>query len=284
MDVPLWKAAALGLLQGATEFLPVSSSGHLVLGQHLLGLDLPGLSFEVVVHVGTLAAVLAAYRHDVAAVLRGVVEVLRRPGAVLRDPLLRRGAAGLGPDGRLAWLLLLGSIPAALAGLLGKAWIETAFSDLRFLGVGWLVTAGLLLAADRFLRAARPPVTAGDPTGPQALAMGVFQALAVLPGISRSGSTIAAGLFAGLSAGAAARFSFLLSIPAIGGAALLDALDILQSGTALPLAPLLVGFLTAAASGYLAIRWLLDLLRRGRLAYFAAYCLLLSLVVLLGQR
>ncbi|REJ36820.1 MAG: undecaprenyl-diphosphate phosphatase, partial [Bacillota bacterium] len=143
--MPLWKAAALGLLQGATEFLPVSSSGHLVLGQHLLGLDLPGLSFEVVVHVGTLAAVLAAYRHDVAAVLRGVVEVLRRPGAVLRDPLLRRGAVGLGPDGRLAWLLLLGSIPAALAGLLGKAWIETAFSDLRFLGVGWLVTAGLLL-------------------------------------------------------------------------------------------------------------------------------------------
>lgn len=277
----------LGLLQGATEFLPISSSGHLVLGQHLLGLDLPGLSFEVIVHVGTLVAVVAAYRRDVAALVRGALEVLQQPRAVIRDPLLRRRAGGLGPDGRLAWLLVLGSIPAGLVGVLGKRWVEAAFSDLRMVAVGWLVTAFLLLGADRAMGAGRrgAPASrdgAGDPGTGQALWMGLFQAVAVWPGISRSGSTVAAGLFAGLPAEAAARFSFLLSIPAIGGAALLDVLDVLQAGLALPAGPLLVGFLSAAVSGYLAIHGLLALLRRGRLAFFAVYCLILALVLLIS--
>ncbi|HEX6989158.1 MAG TPA: undecaprenyl-diphosphate phosphatase [Bacillota bacterium] len=286
MDLPLWKAALLGLLQGVTEFLPISSSGHLVLGQHLLGLDLPGLSFEVTVHVGTLAAVIVAYRRDVAAVLRGVAGMLRRLPVLVRDPLLRGRAAGLEPGARLAWLLVIGSVPAGVAGVAGKGWVEAAFSDLRSVGVGWLITGVLLLGADRTLRpAARgggPPGGAAEPRPAQALWIGLCQAAAIWPGISRSGSTIAGGLFAGLDAGSAARFSFLLSIPAIAGAALLDALDVAQAGLTLAPAPLLAGFAAAAASGYAAIHGLLQLLQHGRLAVFAAYCLLLALVVLLG--
>src|SRR5690606_9932174 len=193
---------------------------------------------------------------------------------------------------RLAWLLFIGSIPAGAAGLFGKAWVEAAFSDLRSVGIGWLLTAFLLLGADRSLR--RSPGGAGKPAGPaaagtgagpgpgQALWIGLFQAAAVWPGISRSGSTIGAGLFAGLAPGAAARFSFLLAIPAIGGAALLDGLDALPAGLPPATPPLLVGFLAAAGSGYLAIRGLLRLLQGGRLAFFAFYCLALGLLVLLG--
>ena len=298
MTLPLWKALLLGLIQGATEFLPISSSGHLVLAERLLGVNLPGLSFEVTVHAGTLLAVLAAYRRDLDALLRGSLELLRGlPGLLRSRPAPGRGPRALSPEARLVGLLLVGSVPAGLAGVLGKPVVKAAFDSLRAVGVGWLLTAALLAVAARALRRAAAGAAAHGSTGRrrvdggdadltvgQALWIGLFQAVAIMPGVSRSGSTIAAGLLAGLGPDAAARFSFLLSIPAIAGAGILDVLDVLQSGSMPAAAPLAVGFAAAAGSGYVAIHWLLGLLRRGRLGGFAVYCLALGLLVLTAFR
>lgn len=273
MELTLWQSVVLGVVQGLTEFLPVSSSGHLVVFQELLGVHLPGVGFEIVVHLGTLAAVLAVYRQDVAAAVAGGV---RAVAAVLRG----QGAEAWrkDPGARLALLVVAGTVPAAVAGLAAKDVIEGLFESPVTVAVCWLVTGTLLWWVSR-------PDDHGMPLEraslADALAIGLFQAVALLPGISRSGSTIAGARLRGLSPADSARFSFLLSLPAITGAAVLVLPEVAAEGVSgSGWTMFLAGGLAAAFTGYGAIRWLLRWLATGRLHWFAYYLWAAAIVVL----
>jgi len=257
----LFDAILLGILQGATEFLPVSSSGHLVLAQQLIeGFSQPGIAFDVLLHLGTLGAVLCYFWRD----LCGLATCLGR-----RDP-----AAAL--ERRLLGLLVVGSVPTAVIGLTFKDWFERMFAAPALVAGMLLVTGTLLFFADRYRPGRR---SEGALTVTDALLTGAAQGLAIIPGISRSGSTIAVLLLRGVSAETAARFSFLLSLPAVGGAALLSLNDIEQ------LAPdewplYLAGAGAALLVGLLAIHLLLGVLRRRQLGWFAVYCWLVGAIAL----
>lgn len=259
----------LGLIQGLTEFLPVSSSGHLVLAQELLGAPRPGIALEIVLHAATLLAVLWTLRLEVAAVAGEAW------GALAGLP--RRGPAAL-REARGVWLLILATIPAALAGLLLRGGIEAAFESPRA-AAGCLVVTGLLLLATRRLRL-RPRELGGRP----ALAMGLAQALALLPGISRSGWTVGAGLILGVASAKAVRFSFLMSVPAVLGSLILTLPDVVRDAGGHGSLFLAAAFLAAFLSGVAAIRWMLRIVARGRLHYFGFYCLAAGIAgwVLLG--
>jgi undecaprenyl-diphosphatase len=255
MDV--FQAIVLGLVQGATEFIPVSSSGHLVLVPWLLGWDSPGLVFDTVLHLGTLVAVLAFLWRDwwrlITAWLRGLVRWDWQD-----------------PEARLMWLLVAGSIPAATIGYLLQSALESIFSKPVWVSVLLLVTAMLLALGEWLGRRTR---AIGDLRLPDALLVGLGQAVAIAPGISRSGTTIVAGLMRGMDREAAARFSFLLATPVILGAGLFKVLDLASAPDALAQVPaLVVGFLAAAVAGYVCIWGLLRYLQRGRLYVFAGYC------------
>lgn len=253
----LLQAILLGLVQGATEFIPVSSSGHLVLVPWLLGWPEPGLVFDTVVHWGTLVAVLAFFWRDWLALITAWVQGLVRWD--WREP-----------QARLMWLLIVGTIPAALIGLLLEDFFESLFSAPVWVSVFMLVTAALLALSERLGSRTREM---GDLRWTDSLAIGLGQAAAIAPGISRSGATIAAAVFRGLERPAAARFSFLLSTPIILGAGLFQLVDLASAPDALAQVPVLVaGFLAAALSGYVCIWALLRYLERGRLYPFAVYC------------
>jgi undecaprenyl-diphosphatase len=249
----------LGVVQGLTEFLPISSSGHLVLVERLLGLNTPGVLFEACLHLGTLAAILVLFRSDLAALLRALT---------LRGTIERRKEIGL---------LVLGTVPIVVVGLLLRGEVDALFSSLRVVAAGLLVSGCLLLIADRRRGSAR-----GEPRVVDALLIGVAQAAAIVPGVSRSGATIGSGILAGISPARAARFSFLLAIPAIAGAGALSLWDGLRAGEAshdgLWIA---LGSLVAFVVGMAAIRILLAAVAKGRLWIFAAYCLALGVAVLL---
>lgn len=256
-----FQALWLGVIQGLTEFLPVSSSGHLVLAQKLLGLQEPELLFDVSVHVGTLLAVVIYFWPDLWSMARGLWA---------RDQEGRQGR-------RLLWLVVAGSVPTALLGLFLKDWFEAMFASTAAVGVALLITGGLLLATRWVPRGDRGLERTG--TG-RALLVGLAQGLAITPGISRSGSTISVGLMLGLERRLAAHFSFVLSVPAIMGALLLQLLH-LDATRQVNLAPLLVGAAASAVTGYLALRFLLRVVQRGKLHLFAPYCLLLGIAALL---
>jgi undecaprenyl-diphosphatase len=250
----------MGIVQGATEFLPVSSSGHLVLVPWLLNWQLGDISFHVVLHAGTLLAVLAYFWRDLVALLRaawrGLIE--RRP---FDDPLAR-----------MAWLLLLASVPAAIAGLLLEDLVTEILETPRAVSAFLLVTAALLMISERLGRKDRE---ARSLTIRGALWIGLAQALALFPGISRSGATIAGGLTRGLRRSEAARFSFLLAVPVILGGTVLAIIDLATTpGSAAQAGPLTVGFLASAGVGYPAIHLLMTHVRRRPLTGFAIYCLL----------
>ena len=268
----------LGIVQGLTEFLPVSSSGHLVLGRALLpdeALRSPGVLFEIVVHLGTLTAALIYLRREVFGLLSALA-----------------GTGGTTPEGRdavragrgLVGLLLVASIPAAVVGVAFQDQIHHAFSGIGFAAGGLVLTGAVLL----YFR--RPPEeTNGDATRirtipllPRGLAdalwIGIAQAAAIFPGVSRSGLTIVAGRQRGVSPADAARFSFLLSAPAIAGATLLEGASALGSGAlaeagGVVALELTVGFLTAFVAGTFALRWVFDWLARERFHQFGWYCL-----------
>ena len=253
----LVQALVLGALQGATEFLPVSSSGHLVLVPWLMGWDNPTLVFDTTVHLGTLVAVLAYFRHDLSALV----------SALLRS-LASRDTSD--EQAHLAWLLAVGTIPGALLGYLLQYFFERLFG--RPLWVSFLlVLTGLMLALSDRLRKRRRSL---DSLGwHNALIIGLAQACAIAPGISRSGATIAGGLSQGLTREEAARFSFLLSAPLILGTGVFKLIGALSVG--IPSGQwtvLLVGFVVSAASGYLFIHLLLAYVRHHRLYPFAIYC------------
>lgn len=249
----------IGLVQGVTEFLPVSSSGHLVLAQRLLGLASPGVFLEAMLHVGTLGAVLVVFWSD----LRSLVQSLRGRGEVEQ-----RKEVGL---------LLIGTVPAVVVGLLLRSTIEASFSSLWAIGLGLLVTAAALAWGVRARSTADRQVLGVR----DAMVVGTAQALALFPGVSRSGMTISAGLRRGLSGSTAARFSFLLAIPALAGAGGLTLLDALRHPHEVEWVGLLIGSTAAFASGWAALRLLLRLLRRGRFWVFAVYCALVGTATIL---
>jgi len=251
----------LGVIQGLTEFLPVSSSGHLALAQRFLSFDPPGVVLEAVLHLGTLAAILIVFRRDWI-------------GLVI----------SLGPHGdratRTMWIrLVIASVPIAVCGYFVRSQVETAFESPVIVGLGFLVTSAFLLgAAHTSARANRDTVS---PV--RALLIGIAQAAALVPGISRSGATVATGVLTGVRGREAARFSFLLAIPALLGAGGFCVLETLRSPEPQSAAwgALLVATLTATAVGVLAVRWFLRAISRERLRVFAAYCALLGLVTLI---
>lgn len=255
-------AAVLGIVQGLTEFLPVSSSGHLVLVQHLLGIRTPQLVFDIAVHLGTLLAVVWVMRREVADVLQGVA---RWPEAIRE---LRQGRKPGQPASLAAWVAI-GTLPAAAAGLLFSDVVESWFGSPRLVAGALAVTGVVLWAAG----STRPrSVGLYDSGAPRALAVGLAQAVALIPGISRSGATVAAGLWCGLNSRDAARFSFLLSVPAIAGAALVGAWKAsVGQFPAPPPGQMAVGIASAALTGYVAISGLFEVLRRGRLRWFSVY-------------
>ena len=243
-----FQAVLLGLVQGLTEFLPVSSDGHLVLAEQLAGVRTPGVFVEVMLHVATLGSILVVYGKRFAAL---VVGVLRRDPSQLR----------------YAGLMLIAMVPAGLVGILLRDLVSRTFDSLWVTGFGFWVTGTALWYSSR-----APAGNLDRPSVLQALHIGAAQALAILPGVSRSGMTVSTGLWAGMSAVQAAEFSFLMAIPVIGGAGLLEARHAGADMGLVGVGPLAVAALVAFASGVWAIRLLVALLARGQFHRFAPYC------------
>jgi len=263
--VSLAQAITLGIVQGATEFLPVSSSGHLALVSQLLGIK-PPLTFFVVVHFGTLLAIFAYYRQDFAQMLKSLV---------VWNPADESGYDKLTQSRRLVGLLIVGTLPAALIGYLFEDIVEQLFRSVLAVGLA-LIGTGLILLAVNWLRGHKhlPRTTAVD-----AVIVGCAQAVAIMPGLSRSGCTIAAGLASGLQRDWAPRFAFLLSAPVILGGTVLEAARfVAQPGEPTMWLSYLVGGIVAAISGYVAINIVVRAVRAGNLMYFAAYCILVGAV------
>ncbi len=259
------QALVLGLVQGATEFLPVSSSGHLILVPYALGWPDQGLAFDAVMHLGTLAALVAYFRLELVAILASV-----------------GGGAGGHGSRRLALLLIAATIPGGIAGVLFDRLIEVHLRLPIVVGLSTLVWAVVMLAADR-LAAARPAHPEGERSvgWRQGLLVGCAQAVALIPGTSRSGITISAGLLGGLDRSTAARFAFLLGIPITAGAGALKALHLAKIGV--PPAdrgPLVVALLASFVAGWAAVWFLVNYLRRNSLTPFVAYRIALGLILL----
>jgi undecaprenyl-diphosphatase len=254
--------ALLGLIQGLTEFLPVSSSGHLAIGERLLGFDPPGVLLEAFLHLGTLGAVAWVFRADIAA---------------LALALTRRGTI---EHRKEIGLIIAGTIPIVIVGLLFRSIADSVFSSLAVVGGGLLFTALSLAAADGLrARATRQSLQFVD-----SVVVGIAQALALLPGISRSGVTIAAGVSQRIRPAQAARFSFLLSIPALLGAALLNLYEVAaQGGWRGDWGGIVVGTSVSLIIGMVGIHALLAVVRRSRLWIFSLYCACVGLSVLLSD-
>lgn len=270
----IFQSLILGLVQGLTEFIPISSSAHLVLVPWAAGWPAPGLAFDTMLHWGTLLAVLAYFRHDWPGIVTGWLR-----SVFSRGPWSTAAGGRLAdPQARLGWWLILGTLPAAAIGYLFEDFFEHLFNSPIAVGGFLLITAAILIVSERLGRRVRKL----DEMRPlDALLIGLAQAAAIAPGISRSGATIAAGLGFGLRREDAARFSFLLSMPAILGAGLLQLIQLLDAGSLADQWPaLVVGFTAAAVSGYLCIKFLLAYLRRGRLYVFAGYCACVGMAVL----
>ena len=261
-----FEALVLGVVQGATEYLPVSSSGHLVLFQHLFGVSEPVLLFDIVLHVATLIVVLWFYRRD-------VVDLLQQSWTAAAE--MTRGSSWSTvqqshPGFRLAWLIVVGTLPTAVIGVALQDTFERLFGSLATVGVMLWVTGSLLLVTRWTGKGARG---VREMRLSDALLIGLIQGLAITPGISRSGSTIALALLLGIERKTAARYSFLLSVPSVVGALLLEVGD---SGSGVGAGITVLGFLAALVTGYACLVFLVKVVDRGRLAWFAPYCFVIG--------
>jgi undecaprenyl-diphosphatase len=272
----LLEAILLGILQGLTEFLPISSSGHLVLAQTFLGLKEPLVFFDVMLHVGTLAAVLVVYREAIGKLAIGGVSTLAD------TQFWRKPSAGFNASTELKfiWLILLGSIPTGVIAVLFKTELESFFDEVRLVSI-MLILTGVILQLPRLRRQS---IENSDASTEKlktwhAPLIGIAQGCAITPGISRSGTTISLALFLGIPAKTAAEYSFLLSIPAIFGAVALKIRDV--GDTTIPLYIVGAGMLAAFIVGYIALRLLLVVLNRGKFSLFSYYCIALGLGSLL---
>lgn len=259
----------LGLVQGLTEFLPVSSTAHLIFAETFLGIARPGILLEAVLHLGTALAAVILFWRDVRALLWGWVATLRRRAQTNDERTY----------GRLAWLILLITLITAAVGLALAEPFERMFGSLRGTAAQLIVTGIILLLARERGRRTMLDVRPSD-----AIVVGVAQAASIVPGISRSGTTITAAMWLGLRGDEAARLSFLAAVPAVAGAGLFGLKDLpLGAQLGYSSLQLAVGFLVSTISGALAIRWLLAIVRRGRLGAFAAYCIGAGTVVLVAS-
>jgi len=240
----------LSILQGLTEFLPISSSGHLVIGQRLLNINLPGNAFEVVLHLGTLMSVLTVFRGEIKAIIFNLSDSSNQ---------------------YYIFALVFGTIPALLVGLLLRDSISLIFDDIRFVSLS-LICTGIMLITSKFIVKRNVKLTLFI-----GLLIGLAQAAAIIPGISRSGATICMGILMGLSAPKAARFSFLLSIPVIIGAGLLTAINIKTIPFGFDI--VLLGIFFSYLVGWISLKWLLTILNSGKLYWFGVYCLIIGLFV-----
>ena len=270
MNVP--EALCLGALQGITEFLPISSSGHLVLAQHLLGFQESQLFFDIAVHVGTLMAVFLVFRDDLVSMLRGCLRAIGRATSSKANATSNDLNGGV----KLALMILVGSIPTAIIGLLLKDVFDRFFASPGVVGLGLWTTAFFLIWSRRS-KANRKHLN--SPGVFDALMIGLVQGAAITPGLSRSGVTITVGMLLGLEPDLAFRFSFLLSIPAILGALALEAFH--GGGNHPEWRVVAVGFLSAFLVGWIALRMLRSLVSKGKLSYFAPYCLALGAMAFL---
>jgi len=270
------QAIILGIVQGLTEFLPVSSSAHLVLVPQLIGVTYANpaqaVAFDTLLHLGTLVAVIAYFWREIIKIIIGLI-------SSIVDIFKGKFKTGLKEDSskRLAWLLVVGTIPAGLAGILLEKQFEALFNSFGAVGFFLIITGLLLWGAERVGGGEKK---IKDISFKNALAIGIFQAIAIAPGISRSGSTIAAGLFSGLERELAARYSFLLAIPAIAGAAAVQLKDI-GAGFEANTGVLIAGFLSALIVGFLAIGLLLKIIRERTLMVFAYYCWIVGALTLI---
>ncbi len=260
----------LGIIQGLTEFLPISSSGHLVIAPYLLHWNIPAQNafiFDVLVQLGTLLAVIIYFRDDLYNILRASIA-----GLIHRRPFTE-------PEARLGWLLVLATIPAAIIGVSFQQLIKKAFASPLAASLLLLGTAGLLVLAELVGKRSRQ---LGTITWLDALLIGIFQVVSLLPGISRSGSTISGGMVRNFDRPAAARFSFLMAVPVMLGAGVVASLNLVVAPNFVEQIPSLVaGFITATVVGYLAIHWLLGYLQKRSLYVFAIYCVAVSLAVVI---
>lgn len=251
-----FQAVFLGLIQGLTEFIPVSSSGHLVIAQHFFKIKEDQVLFNVILHIGTLVPIFIVFWQDIKDII-----------------LLKKEKR------KESLYILIAIIPTGIIGILFEDFFEQLFSNVYLTSL-MLVVTGLILYLTEKIESDNKEIK--DLKWWQPLAVGLAQGGAIIPGISRSGTTIAASLFQGLNRKAAARFSFLMSIPVIGGAGLLQFLNVLESGSInLKIKIIVLGFLTAAISGYFAIKILLKLLAEKKLDYFSYYCWFLAALVVI---
>ena len=250
----VWIAIFLGLVQGLTEFLPVSSSGHLVLFQKMFGINVDCLMFDIVVHLGTLVAVCMVYRKSV--------------WEIIKNPFCEKGQK-----------LIFATLPTIIIALLFKNFFKSSF-DGSLLAVGFFVTAVFMFIADY---ACKHNYQYKDLSYGNAILMGIFQGVAILPGISRSGSTITCAMVQGVRRNQSAEFSFLMSIPAILGSLVFELFDITSASLSVPVLPLVLGFVASAISGYFAIKLMLKVIKKARWLWFGIYMLALTIFVVLNQ-
>jgi undecaprenyl-diphosphatase len=260
----LLEAFILGMVQGLGEFLPISSSGHLILAHWLFGTEQGSLGFDLALHWGTLLAVLVYFRNDVWLLIKGFWHSLWPSTRELKENIYQK----------LSWLIIVASIPAAVIGILLEEYAETVFRNPVLVAINLAVFGFILFFVDKF---GKKEKNLDRITWQNALVVGFSQALAIIPGISRSGSTMAAGLFAGFKRADAARFSFLMSIPIIFGAGLFKIGDI---GSDVSTAELIVGFTTSAVFGFLSIKYLLRYLAKHDFKVFAWYRFVIAAAVL----
>ena len=265
------KAIALGVIQGLSEFLPISSSGHLVIFSELFQFADKGLAFDVFVHFGTLLAVVLVFYRDIWMMIRTLPGL---PAFVWRGMSVENAAQQYQA---MTLFILIGSVPAAVIGLLFEKQIERIFHN-HYLALGMLLLTAIILWSSRYTRERQTFLN-----GKQAFLIGLAQAFAIIPGVSRSGSTIVTGLWLGMDRNLAARFSFLLSVPVIFGATILKLTDLMDAPPpSSQIINLAAGTMAAALSGYLAIIWLLDVIRKKKLEWFALYCAAVSVLGFLG--
>ncbi len=248
----IFEAAILGIIQGLTEFLPISSSGHLVIGQKVLGISVAGNVFEIVVHLGTLVSVLIVFWADIWQLITSLKSA---------------------PTQKYILTIVIGTIPAVVIGFLFRDVLSDAFENIKVVAVALMIT-GFILSITKFIKTKLKDISIG-----RGLLIGVAQGMAIIPGISRSGMTISLGIYLGIAPDKAAKFSFLLGIPAIVGAGLLTGLDLTESSeTRLAWSVLIVGFLSSLSVGWISLKWLLGLIKSGKFHWFGAYCIAIGLI------
>ena len=248
----IFEAIILGIIQGLTEFLPISSSGHLVIGQKVLGISVAGNVFEIVVHLGTLVSVLIVFWTDIWQLLTSLKSISTQ---------------------KYILAIAIGTLPAVLVGFILRDVITEAFESIEVVAITLMIT-GIILFTTKFIKTKIKDISIG-----RGLLIGIAQAMAIVPGISRSGMTISLGMYLGITPEKAAKFSFLLAIPAIAGAGLLTGLDLMDSSEPiLPWSILIIGFLSSLLVGWISLKWLLGLIKSGKFHWFGVYCLLVGLL------